>query len=119
MDNDEEMVTSRDVNKKVKASHTNPSEGTAALVLGATSSYLTDEQLILNNPYLKKLLNRMLDEQIHDAKDKGESSSSGLLTRMSLQVEEPKITRQTKRRKNNPGIVVKSPLDTTIYMYQL
>ena len=39
-------------------------KGEEVMELGATSSTLTEEQLIMNNPHLRKLLNKMLDERI-------------------------------------------------------
>ena len=44
------------------------------MALGATSTTLMDEELVLNNPHLRKLLNKMLDKRIQDARNKGESS---------------------------------------------
>ena len=77
--------------------------------LGATSNTLTDEQLIMSNLHLKRLLNKMLDERIQEAMKKGESSESEILSRMTP----PNTQTQSKYR----GIVtvVKSPSDTTIY----
>ena len=79
------------------------------LALGATSSSLTEEQLIMNNPHLKKLLNKMLNERIQDAKNNGEGSSSELLSRISPSTK--------KKNTKQPGtILVKLLSDTTIYV---
>ena len=100
------------------------------LELGATSSTLTDEQLIMNNPHLQRLLNKMLDERIEkaaQAQKTGESSRSELLTRMSPNTNSvvgnkkkdktpAKATATTSQRMDNQGtLLVKSPSDTTIY----
>ena len=61
------------------------------MALGATSSTFTDEQMIMNNPHLRKLFNRMLDERINDAREKGESSGSELLSKIAT-VTEKKTT---------------------------
>ena len=49
------------------------------LDLGASSASM-NEDMIMNNPHLKRLLNKMLDERIKDAQERGESSGSRLLT---------------------------------------
>ena len=67
------------------------------LALGASSTSVTEEDMIMNNPHLRKLLNKMLDERINSAKSKGESSNSELLTRMTPQIEK-KRRRQFSRR---------------------
>ena len=75
--------------------------------LGETSSSLTEEQLIMNNPHLKKLLNNMLDERIQNARTNGESSHSELLT-----------GKESHKEPNRGNVVkiMKSPSDTMIYV---
>ena len=89
------------------------------MALGTSSSTLTEEQLVMNNPHLKKLLNKMLDERIQDAKRKCETSSSELLMQMAGRTEQQGQQEQTEqvthKRKQNTGIV-KSPSDMTIYI---
>ena len=89
------------------------------LDLGATSSSLTDEQLVMNNPHLKKLFNRMLDERIQKAKKTGESSGLQLLTRMT-DLPKTKTPLVAGWRATQCGIgtvtVLKAPSDTTIYI---
>ena len=84
--------------------------------LGATSASLNDEEQILNNPYLKKLLEKMLDERIKNAKGKGESSTSELLTsrtpNQTTKESGEKGKQSQQKSKNN---LIKSPSDTTIY----
>ena len=83
------------------------------LNLGASSASLIDEQ-VMNNPHLKRLLNKMLDERILEAKRNGESSDSQLLSKMTpTQINEGK-TKNSKQTQGNP--VIKSPSDTTIYV---
>ena len=93
------------------------------LGLGASSASMTEEETIMNNPHLRKLLNKMLDERIKDANIRGESSGSQLLTRMTPQAEQsskgPKRnnTGNSLPRNNNLGnALVKSPSDTMIYV---
>ena len=85
------------------------------MVLGASSSTLTNEQALLNNPHLKKLLDKLLDERIQNTAKNGESSSSQLLTKLT-----PTAVNTTKVKKggqNKQGTkVIKSPSDTTIYV---
>ena len=78
-----------------------------AMGLGKTSSSLTEEQLIMNNPHLKKLLNKMLDERIQNARTNGESSHSELLT-----------GKESHKEPNRGNVVkiMKSPSDTMIYV---
>ena len=91
----------------------------AGLCLGASA----DEQMIMNNPHLKRLLNRMLDERIKEVNSKGESSGSQLLSCMSPN-DPPNTQGKThvpataaENKKNRQGInIVKSPSDTTIYV---
>ena len=65
------------------------------LGLGATSSSLTDEELIMNNPHIRKLFNKMLDERIKSAQINGESSGLELLSKMS-----PEVNQSTGMQKN-------------------
>ena len=53
------------------------------LRLGATSANLSEEEMIMNNPHPKRLLNKMLDERIQNAKKSDESSGSELLSKMT------------------------------------
>ena len=48
--------------------------------LGATSTTLNEEELVMSNPHLKKLLNKMLDERLKQVESQGQSSNSRLLT---------------------------------------
>ena len=81
------------------------------MALGTSSASLTDEELVMNNPHLRKLLNKMLDERILEASKRGESSNSQLLTKMTPQ------NQNSAGKKQKQGMhVVKSPLDTTIYI---
>ena len=107
--------------------NTSQSPPSAALALGTTSASLNEEQVILNNPHLCKLLDRMLDEHIKDAKIRGESSSLALLTTMKPQDEQDQV-RTTKQLQNTSKKrvegaagaaatgIIKSPSDTTIYV---
>ena len=75
------------------------------IILGVTSSSMNDEELVMSNPHLKKLFNKMLDDRIKKAAgEKGESSSSRLLSSMTP-------PENTKRGKD----LIKSPSDTTVY----
>ena len=56
---DERVVESRNNSSVTK--ETSPVNSTM-VDLGATSASLTDEELVMNNPHLRKLLNKMLDE---------------------------------------------------------
>ena len=83
--------------------------------LGATSDSMNEEDMVMNNPHLRKLLNKMLDERIGNAKKHGETSTSNLLSGTeSLGTRNagrsPKISMQQSANK-----VIKSPSDTTIY----
>ena len=75
-----------------------------------TSSQTSEEKLLLENPGLKDLFNRMLDERIQQAAKQGESSSSRLLTTMS-----PATDNKNRGRIKIDNAVNKSPSDTTIY----
>ena len=90
-----------------------------SLDLGASA----DEQTIMNNPHLRKLLNKMLDERIQEAQSRGESSGSQLLTRMTppsaIAADANQASGQKssgKKNKNQGNTMVKSPSDTTIYV---
>ena len=90
--------------------------------LGASSASLTDEQMILNNPHLRKLLDRMLDECIQEANHKGETSSSQLLTTLSPNNVQNGQGTKRKSTETNSGMIInriKSPSDTTIYVLAL
>ena len=89
------------------------SEDSNAIDLGATSKSLMDEQMVMNNPYLKRLLNKMLDERIQQASSAGETSKSQLLTRMT-----PPQAADTARKvaTGRNGQAIKSPSNTTIYV---
>ena len=84
-----------------------------SLGLGVTSANISDEQLIMNNPHLKRLLNKMLDERIKNACENGESSNSQLLSKLTPN-DESKNKQNGKTSKGN--MTIKSPSDTTIYM---
>ena len=97
------------------------------MVLGASSASMTEEDLVMNNPHLRKLLNRMLDERIQDAARRGEMSSSQLLTSLSPkdtqghnhgndQGQRPDTNSRGKNMKNNGINAIKSPSDTPIYV---
>ena len=92
--------------------------------LGATSTSMTEEDMIMNNLHLKKLFNKMLDECIQNAKSLGETSSSKLLTKATPEGQSGKQipgSKMTTPVNNNTvnlqgGHFVKSPSDTTIYV---
>ena len=79
--------------------------------------------MILNNPHLKKLLNRLLHERIQEVKDKGENSNSQLLSK-KVPSTIPNTRKVIADRSNNKNTgnrlesvkVIKSPSDTTIYV---
>ena len=90
-----------------------------SLMLGATSSMMTDEQneqIIMNNPHLRKLLNKMLDERIADAQQRGESSGSQILSRLTPPTQQGKKNTQMQGKLGGGVLVTKSPSDTTIYV---
>ena len=98
-------------NQMKKCSRGIVSEQDNEMDLGASSASLTDEELVMNNPHLRKLLNKMLDERILQATKGGETSSSQLLTKMM-----PQSSNTTKKQKQGSNLTaVKSPSDTTIY----
>ena len=76
----------------------------SALILGATSSSMNEEELVMSNPHLKKLFNKMLDERIKKANESGETSTSQILSMMT-----PKSNKRGKE-------VIKSPSDMTVYI---
>ena len=78
-----------------------------SMAIGMMSASLTDKEMIMNNPHLKKLPNKILDERIQNAKENGEPSTLQLLTRGS-----PNVTKTKKQT----GILVKSHSDMMIYM---
>ena len=94
--------------------------------LGTSSSNFADEQTIMNNPHLHKLLNKMLDERIKIATS-GECSLSQLLSKMTPTNSADKMENvnkvnkdgsDKKKKTGKQGMsinVVKSPSDTTIY----
>ena len=103
----EPRETDHDHSRKSTEKSPAPAAESVEMVFGATSASLNEEELVMNNPHLRKLLNKMLDERIQDAKNRGETSESEILSKM---------TPQANKRKN-PGIpTVKSPSDTTIYV---
>ena len=53
------------------------------IILGASSSTLNDEDMIMQNPHLKKLFNKMLDDRIKKTAVSGETSNSRLLTSLT------------------------------------
>ena len=83
----------------------------------------------MNNPHLKHLLDKMLDERIRDATSKGESSGSRLLTSMTPKDIKPQQNSRSSANKiiskaktvnqGNTNAIVKSPSDTTIYALAL
>ena len=87
--------------------------------LGATSASLNDEQVVMNNPHLCKLLNKMLDERMEEAHQKGETSSSQLLTHTtpgSATKGKVNVQRGISTNVNETtNKLIKSPSDTTIY----
>ena len=93
----------------------NDSSTSEDIQLRVTSASLADEQLVMNNPHLRKLLNKMLDERIQQAQTRGESSTSHLLsTDVAVTAGQPK-TQKGKMNKMNDK-VIKSPSDTIIYV---
>ena len=76
----------------------------SALILGATSASMNEEEQVMSNPHLKKLFNKMLDERIKKANEAGETSTSQILTSMT-----PKNSKRGKE-------IIKSPSDTTVYV---
>ena len=87
---------------------------------GAASNYESDEEYVMNNPSLRKLFNKLLDEWIKQASEKGESSSSKLLTSLSptrkgMDKSTPKNLKKIPTYRTAKDKVVKSPSDTTIY----
>ena len=90
-----------------------------ALVLGASSASSTDKELIMNNPQLHRLLNKMLDERILDVQSKGETSKSELISRLTPQTRHDNVvstSKQTASQRKTQGMaLIKSPSDTTIY----
>ena len=83
----------------------------SAVILGATSSTLNNEGMVMSNPHLRKLFNKMLDERIRKSAEQGESSSSQLLT--STVQKQP----ATPNANNGKGKeMLKSPSDTTVYV---
>ena len=116
---DEDEVDSNSVHEHVQDSHVDegqrsqrslqPESVDNGLMLGATSTSITDEEMVMNNPHLKKLLNKMLDERIQAAKVSGETSGSQLLTKLTPNV-------NTKKRQSQNTGMVKSPSNTTIYI---
>ena len=88
----------------------------SAIILGATSNTLNDEELVMSNPHLKKLFNKMLDEHIKRAEKEGESSNSRILTTLTP----TKANEQTARKTSGKfKEAIKSPSDTTIYVQAL
>ena len=89
------------------------------------STYESDEEYVMKNPSLRKLFNKLLDERIKQAEQKGETSSSNLLTTLSDKHdkgnngEKWQVTNKplTTPKKQTPvrDKLVKSPSDTTIY----
>ena len=79
------------------------------IALGGTSNNMLDEEMVMNNPHLKRLLSKMLDKKIKQAQTTGESSGSELLSCMT-----PQDKRQSTNNTGNKPI--KSPSDTTIYV---
>ena len=53
------------------------------LALGATGVTVTEEEQLMQNPALKKLFNKLLDERIRDAERGGESSGSTLISNLT------------------------------------
>ena len=86
------------------------SETSNGLALGTTSTSMLDEEMVMNNLHLKRLLNKMLDERIQQTHKSGETSSSQILTKMTP-------TDQSKSTSNQGrSNIIKSPSDTTIYV---
>ena len=56
-----------DVRNVLKATTLVQETTDSELQLGELSASLSDKQLIMNNPHLRKLFNKMLDERIHEA----------------------------------------------------
>ena len=84
------------------------------IILGTTSVNMSDEELVMSNPHLKKLFSKMLDERIKQTNKNRESSSSRLLSTLSLQVATAKKGNvEEKVGQGNP--LIKSPSDTMIY----
>ena len=110
-----QQVKDKQVDKTRNSEITDKASDGNEMVLGVSSASLTEEELMMNNPHLKKLLNRMLDERIKEAQNKGESSSSCILSGMAPQVEGSQVNQKVNKKKQNAGIV-KSPSDTTIYV---
>ena len=77
------------------------------ILLGASSATITDEEMVMSNPHLCKLFNKMLDERIRTVNEKGESSSSHVLTTNTPKASLNKV--------KDPVQIIKSPSDTTIY----
>ena len=62
---------------------------------------MNEEELVMNNPHLRKLLNKMLDERIQEAKKRGETSESEILTKLTPQ--------SNKRKSSGNQAIIKSP----------
>ena len=90
----------------------------SAIILGATSDTLNDEELVMSNLHLKKLFNKMLDERIKKAAaEHGETSDSRILS--SLTPPQGAAKRSNKGNQNQvlqpTTRLIKSPSDTTVY----
>ena len=85
------------------------------LDLGAMSNSLMEEQLIINNPHLQKLLSKLVDERIQDAREMGELSNSQLVMSMSPKATANGNVKRTTSKKQTGMALVKSLSDTTIY----
>ena len=86
-------------------------DGESELNLNASETTMDEEQLLLSNPGLKKLFNKMLDDRIRQANQSGECSNSQLLMTLT-----PNNRNQGKSAMAVKDPMVKSPSDTTIYV---
>ena len=79
--------------------------------LGATSASLTDDELIMNNPHFKRLLNKFFNKHIQDVKRNGKTSGSELISKITS----PQINSEKRQQSQGRTALIKSPSDTTIY----
>ena len=85
------------------------------LLLGATGSSVEEERKLLENPYLRSVLRKMVDERIQQAQIGGESSKSTVLTTPTQKTTKPGGSQGKVNKSGEKTKVIKSPSDTTIY----
>ena len=109
---EDELDYEDDVDDTVSIPAEDDDAGDSDMIIGVTGASMDEEQIMKQNPSLRRLFNHFLNKRIKQAENNGESSKSTLLTGLT-----PSNKNDGKGKIiQKDRAIVKSPSDTTIYM---